>query len=79
MYIFSCRYGLFLDDKNLRDATVNCLPENSFAIESSNATLILARRGNSHVPLDSELISLDNKLQPYTFQTHAGMERLQCM
>lgn len=48
------------------------MPENTFAIESSNVTLILGRRGNSHVPLSSNILSVDNKLQPYTFQTHAG-------
>lgn len=66
------RFGLDLDD-NGRFSTVTCLPENTFAIESSNVTLILARRGNTHVPLASNLLSLDNKFQPYTFQTHAGI------
>ena len=65
-------YGSTLDEDNLRDATVSCRPENTFAIESSDATVILGRRGNSLIPLDSELLSLDNKLKPYAFQTHAG-------
>ena len=65
------RYGLDLDE-NGRFARVTCLPENNYAIESSNVTLILARRGNAYAPMDSNLLSLDNKFQPYTFQTHAG-------
>ena len=66
-------YGSTLNEDNFREATVSCRPENTFAIESADATLILGRRGNSHIPLDSELLSIDNKLQPYVFQTHAGM------
>ena len=69
---FSYSYGSTLDEDNLREATVSCQPENSFAIESSDATVILGKRGNSLIPLDSELLSIDNKLQPYAFQTYAG-------
>ena len=56
-------YGSTLNEDNFREATVSCRPENTFAIESADATLILGRRGNSHIPLDSELLSIDNKLQ----------------
>ena len=71
-YAFLYSYGSTLDEVNLRVATVSCRPENTFAIESADATVILGKRGNSHIPLNSELMSLDNKLQPYAFQTYAG-------
>ena len=41
-------------------------------IESLNATVVLQKRGRSEVRHVDQIIALDNKFQPYNFQTHAG-------
>ena len=38
-----------------------------------NVSFFLDERGQSLIELDALLTSLDNKLQPYNFQTHAGV------
>ena len=68
---FDFRYRATIDGNGIT-ATIECKPELGGIIDSHNVTVVLGRRGNSMVRLSDNIISLDNKLRPYHFQTHAG-------
>ncbi len=55
-----------------KDSTVECQPDLDGIIDSHNVSVILGRSGNSFIDQEANIVSLDNKLRPYHFQTHAG-------
>ena len=70
-FIMVFRYRTTIADNGYL-ATVECNPELGGVIDSHNVTVVLGRHGNSLVRLQDNIVSLDNKLRPYHFQTHAG-------
>lgn len=63
------RYGVTSDSRGIY-TSVECLPV--CRVGSMNVTAILARRGNSFVREEDYACSVDNNLQPYCLQMHAG-------
>ena len=70
VFIHTHRYNSSLEEDG-RYAQVTCRPTVR-TIESLNATVVLQKRGRSEVRHVDQIIALDNKFQPYNFQTHAG-------
>jgi len=53
-------------------SAIECQPNLDGIIDSHNITVVLGAHGNSVIATESNILSLDNKLRPYHFQTHAG-------
>ena len=67
----SCRYNSTITENGLF-TTIQCLPDDGGLIDSHNASVLLAKRGQAYVRRDDQLVGIDNKLRPYHYQTYAG-------